>query len=210
MTNTLQHLTKIAARILRSDDTAIDPDTPLEELRLDPEEVQDIFEEACETLGIPIVDIINTMPIYRFKRGDAVMWSLMDISAFSPKAAQALQSYTTKVNLDTLRSMAQSIDQKRYVPSGRMSDDIHQPSTKKWVIGKGVLLSAFALGVPLMNAIGPCNPICRDCFATPTEKFWEIGIYTLPLYVAVVSVWFGPGLYDLWRAEHKHKRRKHT
>lgn len=207
MSRTLHTLTSIASRILNEAEVKLDPDTPLEDLGFDDEEWRDMLEEACEIHDVNLAELVNTMPVYRFKRSDSGLASLSEIAAFSPKAAEMLADSTTRVHLDTLRSLAASLDAGRYVPSGLMSDDLHQPSKPAWVVAKGTGLVAMAVGLPLLNAFGPCNPICRDCFAPPAEKFWEFGVFSFPLLLVVTAFWFGPGLYEFWYDSRKNKKR---
>jgi len=207
MTTPFETVIEIASRILNQPASALDLDAPLHDLGFDDEEWRDMLEEACEIHDVALIDIINTMPVYRFKRSDQIMHSLIDIAPFSLRATAMLADYTTQMNLDTLRSIAASVEASRYVSSGLMSEDLHQPNTRAWVLGKGFTLTALALGFPLLNAFGPCTPICRDCLAPPSEKFWEIGIYSLPIMLILLILWFGPGLYEIVSDRRKKKLR---
>lgn len=207
MTSTLHTFIQIASRILNRPESELDPDTPLQDLGFEDEEWRDMLEEACELHGAPLNEIINTLPVYRLKRSDTSLASLSELATFSTRATAMLAVSTTQIHLDTLRSLAASVDKGRYVPSGQMSDDLHQPNTPAWVVGKGIGLVSVAVGLPLLNAFGPCNPICRDCFAPPSERFWEIGVYSFPAMLIITALWFGPGLYEIWCEDRKLKRR---
>ncbi|WP_299545924.1 hypothetical protein [uncultured Tateyamaria sp.] len=210
MITPLQTITRIASGILNEPAETLDIDLPVVDLRLDDDEWRDMMEEAAEIHDVPIIDIINTAPIYRIKRGDMAMASLSDFAAFSPRASAMLAEFTTQLHLDTLRSCAASIEAGRYVASGLRSDDMHRPKAPVTVIAKGVGIWGAAIGLPLINAFGPCNPICRNCFAPPATKFWEIAVYSLPLAIGVFALWLGPGLYEIWDDVRKQTKRSKT
>jgi len=207
MPTALHTLTEIAARILGEPAHDLDVDLDVEELGLDGDDCHDMMEEAAQAHGVPLIDIINTMPVYRIKRGDMVMWSLVDLAAFSPRAAQMVATFTIKMQIDTLRSLATSIETGRYVSSGQTTGDMHVPNTPPWVLGKAGGIWGMALGLPLLNAFGPCNPICRNCFAPPDVKFWEIGVYSLPVALVATVLWLGPGLFNMWDTSRRKKAR---
>lgn len=208
MTEPLETLTHIAARILNVPEGDINVDAPVNELGLDDEEWRDAFEEAATRHSVEFVDILNTMPVYRIKRSDMVMDSLADLAAFSPRASAMLHEFTTRLHEDTLRSLAQSIAAGRYIPSGRMSESLHKPNTPAWVVGKGLVLTAIASVLPLINVLRPCNPFQRYCFEQPMALYVDIAQFTFPILFAVILLWLGPGLYDIWIDVKKQRARR--
>lgn len=207
MSDSLNAIVKRAAHTLGVADTDIDVNADIADLGLDADDVQDILEDVAGMFGVPLIDIINTLPVYRIKRGDMTMASLQDIAAFSPWASALLSELTTKTDIETLASLAASIDAGRYVPSGRKSDDLHRPKPPAWVIAKAVGIWATALLVPLFNVFRPCNPLAQFCFTPAAEKFWNVASYSLAIAAATTLIWLVPGLHELSDDIRKRKAR---
>lgn len=209
MTTPLETLTKIVSRNLIRPVVEIDVDVAVQDLGLDDDDYWDLLEEACQIHGACLPELLNSMPLYRARRSDLAMDSLRDLAAFSQRAADMLAASTFRVKLDTLRSLASTLENGRYVESGLMSDDIHQPSAPIKVIGKGLTIFAVAVGVPMYQAFKSCAPFCKNYFASTSEKFWNLGIITLPLGLFVLIFWLGPGIYELvlayWKKVKRHK-----
>ncbi|WP_299206988.1 acyl carrier protein [uncultured Tateyamaria sp.] len=207
MSDSLNAIVERAARILGVAEADIDVNADVAELGLDAGDVQDMLEDVAEVFDAPLIDIINTLPVYRIKRGDMTMASLQDIAAFSPWASALLSELTTKTDIETLTSLAASIDAGRYVPSGRKSEDLHRPKPPEWVIAKAVGIWAAALLVPLFNVFRPCNPLAQFCFTPAAERFWHVASYSLTIAAVVTLVWLVPGLHELSDDIRKQKAR---
>ncbi|WP_299614418.1 acyl carrier protein [uncultured Tateyamaria sp.] len=208
MTDALSTLKNFVAETLNVPVEGIDIDKSIEDLGLDDEEWRDALEHAAQVHNVPMADLLNTMPVYRIKRGDMAMDSLRDLAAFSPRASAMLHEFTTRIHVDTVRSLAQSVEARRYVESGQMSDSLHKPNTPLWVIGKGIVLTALATGVPFFNMLAPCNPLRTYCFAPASTKYWEAAQFTLPVFGVVLLFWLGPGLYEIRADIKKQKARR--
>lgn len=199
MSGTLQTFIQIASRILNRPVSELDPDLPIQELGFVDRDWRNLVEEVCDTHGVPLTDIIDTMPTYHFQRSGRTLGSLREAAAFSDRAACLLGQFTTRLHLDTLRSLTASVEDGRYVESGLLGENLHRPNSRVWVLGKLGALSALALGLPLYNAFGPCTPLCSDCFAPVSTKFWEMALFTLPWWALMMAIVFGPAVHEIWK-----------
>ncbi|KIC14467.1 hypothetical protein [Leisingera sp. ANG-Vp] len=202
-----QILLKVSSEVIGAPEEELEIDTPLPELGFDDDDYREVFARSAEEFGTDIEAIINSMPVYRFGRNDTILGSLEKLAAFSPRARDLLSKHTTCIELDTLRSMAQSLEAGRYVKSGIQSDPLHEPASRIAELTKASLFLAVATALPALNAWGPCNPICKDCFAPASVKFAEIAVYSYPAALFLMSLAYIPGLIELFDDRQKQRAR---
>lgn len=203
----LQILLRISSEVIGVSEDELEIDTPLPELGFDDDDYREVFAGSAEAFGADLDAIINSMPVYRFGRSDTIMESLEKISAFSSRARALLAKHTSCTELDTLRSMAQSLEAGHYVKSGMQSGPLHEPSSKTAELTKAGVWLSLATAFPALNAWGPCNPVCSDCLAPAGTKFAEIAVYSYPIALLLLSLGYVPGLIELFDDRLKQKAR---
>ncbi|MEL7079825.1 MAG: hypothetical protein AAGK82_00255 [Pseudomonadota bacterium] len=193
------------SRVTGEDQAFLSEDMAIEDLDIDDEDYRRIFERAAETHGVPIEDIVNTMPLYRIVVGDNTMWSLQLLGAVSAKARALVADYTTRVEMDTIASMAASIRERRYVRSGLQSPPLHMPFSMP-SFGGWMLAFFLPFLISLYAAFWPFNPICRFCAVSEglIAKTLSIGG---GISLALLGLAVLPGLVELYRVHQKDRRR---
>lgn len=118
---------RIAADVLGIPFERLRDDQSMTDLKATDGDYRLIFERSAEALKVDLVPIIQSMPIYTFKVGDAAMNSLRMLAGISARAASLLSRNTVCPVDDTLGSIAASLRSGRFVDSGRRQPPIHHP-----------------------------------------------------------------------------------
>ncbi len=172
-----------------------------------------IFERSAEALKVEMTPIIETMPIYTFKAGDAAMNSLRMLAGISARAASLLDRNTVRPVDDTLGSIAEALRSGRFVDSGRRHPPIHQPYSARafWL---WALLPPFVALVVFPGVIAGVE--YWQCCTTPGRSLMDYvlgrawrgngpvivgGLFT----ALILGVQFLPGLWAL-RADARLRR----
>ena len=172
-------------------------ETRFSELELEDDDNQEIYEECCRRTGASLNDIIASMPIYRLRTGETTFASLRNIAAFSARARRLLALYDVRVEDETLASVAESLQQGRYVSSGNYLPSFFEPRSKLYVICWSLGLIAIALAVPIFfNVLNP-KPLCLfPCLVPPLGDARFLYI-CLAIALGLIVVGIVPGLIEL-------------
>ncbi len=191
-------LCRVLADEFGADPKQLTPDLELIALELDQEEYHRLYEHMAEETGVHLHKIVNSMPIYSMDKGEWTMRSLQNLAAFSDDAAKYLDRCDVRSEKETLRSIAQSFAEGRYVSSGQFFDPFFPPRSKTYVIGwsVGIVLVLVIIG-PTIWALWPCNPFRWACHGGPMGRYLFVIPYTGGLAAFLLASAYVPGLLAL-------------
>lgn len=125
-------------------------DATLDDLVETDKQFRDIWSRAAEIRGVEIVPIITTMPVYT-PAPSPTTWSLRWLAVLGDEARDVLDDTAVKMDLDTVESVARSLDAGRWVPSGVPAPSSVEPLSK----GEFALWSLLPLALLLLAAVLP-------------------------------------------------------
>lgn len=213
MTQIRDDMIALVAEALDVPASRVDPDLPVEDLGLFEDEWREVFVRIAERNGRNVGELLATMPIYSIARSDAVMSGLQDLAAVSTAARDRLAGYTTQVNLDTINSLAATIETGHYVPSGEMSDPVHMPRSRLHVgLKYGLLATAAAILPRFFAERRSCAPLCGGSFNHGALDPIIPQLVGAVLFLVIVGVLLGPALLDpiLTRRAKRKRRDKYS
>ncbi|SMX31054.1 hypothetical protein [Octadecabacter ascidiaceicola] len=176
-------LLDVVNETLGCDRSTLTPETTFYDLDVDTYEYQSIFAQTCERTGKNLSKVVNSMPIYTLGASEWTMTSLQNLAAFSPKADQLLLRYNVREQVDTLGSVALSIEAETYVSSAKLGELAYPARTKRYVvIWSLVILIGLACIVPIAFAFMP------RCTATCELPRWSLSRDVLPFFGSMAAL----------------------
>ncbi len=205
---------RIAAEVLGVPETSLRPSMGMTTLKARNTDYQLIFERSAAALGVDMTPIINSMPIYTVKAGDATMSSLRMLGGILPSARGLLARLTVAPVDDTLASIAASLRSGHFVDSGARQPPLHQPYSLRaflaWLLLPPLLLMVI---LPVGVAFMEHSQCCADTEVLPfvLARAWRGDgpiLVGLPLTVLILLVQLLPGLLALWQEEKLRRERQ--
>lgn len=191
-------------------------DRSLMDLKAADGDYETIMERSAEALGIDLRPIIESMPVYSVKAGEATLASLQMIAAVSPRAASLLDQYTVRPIDDTLASIGATLRTGRFVDSGRRQPPAHAPYSRAKFLFRLATPFVVLLGLfPLVSALlgylqrfGMSGTFLWDYVAHTAYRSEGMIALALALLVFDLGRRTIPGILAVWADSRRRRARR--
>lgn len=196
---------RAAAEVLDMPESRLGPCVSLGSVRAGPADMRMILQRAAQETGADLNAIVESMPVYAFRYGDATMASLRWLSGLSRRAARLLERSTVRPVDDTLESIAASLRGGKYVDSGLRGQPSHPANsfwrTLRWGLVPLALVVIYCALISLPTFLSPPSGPLPWWFAL-ARMVGAAWYHRVPVGM-FLAVWYGfllvPGLVVLWR-----------
>jgi hypothetical protein len=201
MTTTLETLRSAVCAASGKTEAELDDDLVLAKLGVDQEDVQDAFEATCEVLGFEPDEIDWDVDPVRYGPTDGVILALRHLAPFWSKAEAARREVERSRRQPpdpTLRSLAATIDARRFVAAGPdlVAEPIPALSAPHALLRAASLAVITLVGLPGIGHV-TCGGPCRACHGSLAEAAQSALPLTGAAFLAVMLVVLLPGVLYL-------------